>query len=42
MVARPSDAWLRRLFDLEILATHNSSLISLNFTQKVSKPAKEK
>jgi hypothetical protein len=30
VVARPSNAWLRGLFDFEILATCNSSLISLN------------
>jgi hypothetical protein len=38
----PSDAWLRGLFDLEILATRNSSLISLNLAQKVLKSTKEK
>jgi hypothetical protein len=30
LVARPSDAWLRGPFDLEILATNNSSLITLS------------
>jgi hypothetical protein len=36
------DVWLQGPFDLEILATRNSLLISLNLAQKVSKSAKEK
>jgi hypothetical protein len=42
VLAKASNAWLRGLLDLEILATYKSSLISLNFAQKVSKSAKEK
>jgi hypothetical protein len=40
-LAKASDAWIRGLFDLGILATRKSSLTILNFAQKVSKSAKE-
>jgi hypothetical protein len=42
VLAKPSHAWFRGLFDLRELPTCISSLISFNFTQKVSKSAKEK
>jgi hypothetical protein len=42
VLARASDAWLRGLFDLRELVACKSSLISLNFSHKVSKSAKEK
>jgi hypothetical protein len=42
VLAKASRAWLHGLFDLRILATHKSSLISPNLTQKVSKSASEK
>jgi hypothetical protein len=42
LLAKASVAWMRGLFDLGILATPKSSLISLNFAQKVSKSAREK
>jgi hypothetical protein len=40
-LAKGSDAWIRGLLNLVILATRKSSLINLNFAQKVSKSAKE-
>jgi hypothetical protein len=42
MVVKASDPSLCGLFDLGKLATHKSSLISLDFIQKVSKSAKRK
>jgi hypothetical protein len=41
VLAKASRAWLCGLFDLEILTNHKSSLIRLNFVQKVSKSARK-
>jgi hypothetical protein len=42
VLAKASGTWLYRLFDLGILATRQSSFVSLNFSWKVSKFAWEK